>query len=54
MQRTFSIVGVSILFLLIIFAGCSSDEEKLASHLSKGKKYLEKEEYKAAEIEKSF
>ena len=41
----------TLMALTFIFIGCSSDEEKKASHLEKGKTYFESGEYKSAELE---
>jgi Tfp pilus assembly protein PilF len=40
-----------LIALAFISTGCSSDEEKKASHLEKGKTYFENGEYKSAELE---
>jgi len=48
-RLTLLMVIGSVLFL--VFAGCSSQEQKKQSHLTKGKEYFDKGEYKAARIE---
>ena len=46
---------VQVFFFLmvsaLVFPGCSSDEEKKTSHFEKGEIYLQKGEYKSAELE---
>jgi len=43
--------AVSVLMAVAVISACSSDEEKKASHLEKGKSYFQKGEYKSAELE---
>ena len=38
-------------FVVLIFTGCASDEEKKQSHMEKGNAYFEKADYKSAVIE---
>ena len=42
---------VIILMTVLALGGCSSKEEKLQSHLTKGKEYFDKGEFKSAKIE---
>ena len=47
-------VSFAVFSLLLVFSiaiSCTSEEEKAAAHLEKGKAYLNQEEYKSAEIE---
>ncbi len=44
-------IVVLLMVLAVFLAGCSSNEEKKASHLEKGKTYFEKGEYKSAELQ---
>lgn len=41
----------SILLCMLLWAGCASEEEKMAAHFEKGIAYFDKEEYRAAVIE---
>jgi tetratricopeptide (TPR) repeat protein len=40
-----------VLFLLVMFTGCSNKEEKKAKHLERARAYIEKSEFKKAVIE---
>jgi Tfp pilus assembly protein PilF len=51
MRNRMTQVVVLLMILALMITGCSSDEEKKASHLEKGKSYFEKGEYKSAELE---
>ena len=42
---------ISILIESLLVLGCSSDEDKKASHFAKGLAYVEKSEYKSARLE---
>jgi len=42
---------IFVLTAVCVVMACSSDDEKKAAHLEKGKAYFEKGEYKSAEIE---
>jgi Tfp pilus assembly protein PilF len=50
MRRSTLLMAIGFV-LFLAFAGCSSPEEKKQSHLSKGREFFEKGEYKAARIE---
>jgi Tfp pilus assembly protein PilF len=49
-NRLFQVAAL-LMALSVVVAGCSSDEEKKASHFEKGETYFEKGEYKSAELE---
>jgi Tfp pilus assembly protein PilF len=50
-RKYLHIVQLMLIAVAFVFSGCSSDEEKKASHFEKGKSYFEKGEYKSAELE---
>jgi len=44
-------IGLTIVLMLTMVWGCSSDEEKKLAHFEKGNAYFEKGGYKSAELD---